>query len=230
MGRIGAGASALRANEADLPSAQTTRPACFFHRSHPLPPLTTQPTTQAIEKWGTWGQIAPGVDNGQSEIKLTKLEFARPPAVADQYDADEGFTGLVQAVIFEVGDRDLIGHPTPSGYRYCCTKELVSKTKCHQDRLIYRKKDDGWPKVLDIYFENNDTIAYSWEEAITIDKTGMYYLWFVTCDEDLSAVTVNGATEWKNPTGKFVVVWCVCLRGKRDGRRGSIWLQEVLLD
>lgn len=152
------------------------------------------------------------MDNGQSEIKLTKLEFARPPAVADQYDADEGFTGLVQAVIFEVGDRDLIGHPTPSGYRYCCTKELVSKTKCHQDRLIYRKKDDGWPKVLDIYFENNDTIAYSWEEAITIDKTGMYYLWFVTCDEDLSAVTVNGATEWKNPTGE-------CL-----GRRGFSWI------
>ena len=29
----------------------------------------------------------------------------------------------------------------------------------------------------------------------------MYYLWFVTCDEDLAAVTVDGATEWKNPTG-----------------------------
>ena len=106
-----------------------------------------------------------------------------------------------QAVIFEVGDRDLIGHPTPSGYRYCCTKDLVAKTKCHQDRLIYQRKADGWPKVLDIYFENNATTAYAWEEAITIDKSGMYYLWFVTCDDDLSAVTVAGATEWKNPTG-----------------------------
>jgi len=106
-----------------------------------------------------------------------------------------------QAVIFEVGDRDLIGHPTPAGYRYCCTKDLVSKTKCHQDRLIYQRKADGWPKVLDIYFENNATTAYAWEEAITIDKSGMYYLWFVTCDDDLSAVTVAGATEWKNPTG-----------------------------
>ena len=96
----------------------------------------------------------------------------------------------------------MIGYPTPAGYRYCCTKDLVSKTKCHQDRLIYQKKDDGWPKVLDIYFENNDTVAYSWEEAITVDRTGMYYLWFVTCDEDLSAVTVNGSTEWKNPTGE----------------------------
>ena len=106
-----------------------------------------------------------------------------------------------QAVIFEVGDRDLIGHATAAGTRYCCTKELVSKTKCHQDRLIYQKKADGWPKVLDIYFENNDTKAYSWEEAITVEKSGMYYLWFVTCDDDLAAVTVDGATEWKNPTG-----------------------------
>ena len=54
---------------------------------------------------------------------------------------------------------------------------------------------------MDIYFENNATTAYAWEEAITIDKSGMYYLWFVTCDDDLSAVTVAGATEWKNPTG-----------------------------
>lgn len=46
--------------------------------------------------------------------------------------------GLIQAVIFEVNDRDLIGYPTPTGYRYCCTKELVPKTKCFQDRLIYQ--------------------------------------------------------------------------------------------
>ena len=136
---------------------------------------------QALEKWGNWGQIAPGVSNGQSEIKFTKLEFARPETVAAQFDPDEGFTGvcamlplriqgdplhpatlpqgagstnalllhaqtvvlgpfagLIQAVIFEVNDRDLIGYPTPTGYRYCCTKELVPKTKCFQDRLIYQ--------------------------------------------------------------------------------------------
>ena len=43
-----------------------------------LQPLKTFFEIQAIEKWGTWGQIAPGVDNGQSEIKLTKLEFPGP--------------------------------------------------------------------------------------------------------------------------------------------------------
>ena len=49
---------------------------------------------QALEKWGNWGQIAPGVSNGQSEIKFTKLEFARPEPVAAQFDPDEGFTGV----------------------------------------------------------------------------------------------------------------------------------------
>lgn len=35
------------------------------------------------------------MSNGQSEIKFTKLEFARPEPVAAQFDPDEGFTGLV---------------------------------------------------------------------------------------------------------------------------------------
>ena len=42
----------------------------------------------------------------------------------------------VQAVVFEVKDRHMVGYASPNKYRYCCTKELVSKTKCHQDRLI----------------------------------------------------------------------------------------------
>ncbi|KAK9818476.1 hypothetical protein WJX74_008461 [Apatococcus lobatus] len=158
-------------------------------------------TKEALEKWGNWGQIAPGVANGQSEIKFTKLEFARPESLANQFEPDEGFTGLIQAVIFEVNDRNRIGYPTSQGYRYCCTKELVPKTKCSLERLIYHEKEDGWPKLLDIYFEDNQTIAYSFEEAITIEKTGMYYLWFVICDEYLSAATVRGQTTWKNPMG-----------------------------
>ena len=49
---------------------------------------------QALEKWGNWGQPGtPALANGQSEIKFTKLEFARPHAVANQYAPDEGYTG-----------------------------------------------------------------------------------------------------------------------------------------
>ena len=91
---------------------------------------------QALDRWGRWNQVTTGISNGQSEIKFTELEFARPASIAAQYDVKELFTGLIQAVIFEVNDRNLIGYPASDGYKYCCTKELVSKTKCHQDRLI----------------------------------------------------------------------------------------------
>ena len=33
-----------------------------------------------------------------------------------------------------------------------------------------QQNDSGWPKVLDIYFENNDTVARSWEEAVHVVK------------------------------------------------------------
>ena len=72
--------------------------------------------------------------------------------------------------------------------------------------IILQEKANGWPKVLDIYFENNDTTAYAFEQAITIEDTGMYYLWFVTCDEDLSSATVRGRTTWKNPTGMSLMI------------------------
>ena len=93
---------------------------------------------QARKNWADFGQVAPGVSNGQSEVRIDKLEFHRPRSVASQYGPDEGWTGLIQAVIFEVNDRDKIGYSAPDGYRYCCTKELVPKTKCHLNRLIYK--------------------------------------------------------------------------------------------
>ena len=51
---------------------------------------------QAMEKWGYWDYIGPGISNGQSEIKLAQLEFARPADVANRFGVDEGVTGLVQ--------------------------------------------------------------------------------------------------------------------------------------
>ena len=93
---------------------------------------------QALNKWGSWGYVAPGINNGQSEVDLHKLEFHRSASAAQAFEPDEQYTGLIQAVLFEVNDRDKIGYPTPQGYRYCCTKELVSKTACHIDRLIVK--------------------------------------------------------------------------------------------
>ena len=87
--------------------------------------------------------MAPGINNGQSEVDLHKLEFHRSASAAQAFEPDEQYTGLIQAVLFEVNDRDKIGQTTPQGYRYCCTKELVSKTACHIDRLIVKVRGDA---------------------------------------------------------------------------------------
>ena len=61
--------------------------------------------------------------------------------------------------------------------------------------------NNGWPQVIDIDFEDNQTVAKPFEPSIPIQESGMYYLWFVHCDEELSAATVAGQTVWKNPGG-----------------------------
>ena len=73
-----------------------------------------------------------------SGIPLGRRDGQRDLRLVKEAMGISGCAGLIQAVIFEVNDRDLIGYPTPTGYRYCCTKELVPKTKCFQDRLIYQ--------------------------------------------------------------------------------------------
>ncbi len=65
---------------------------------------------------------------------------------------------------------------------------------------------DSWPRVIDIHFEHNSTVAtpaaaVDDSRAVTLQSTGMYYLWFVSCEDALSAATVHGQTVWKNPTG-----------------------------
>jgi len=46
--------------------------------------------------------------------------------------------------------------------------------------------NEDWPWQTDIYFSENQTVAYAVDEAVTIASTGMYYLWFVICDPNLA--------------------------------------------
>lgn len=158
--------------------------------------------SEAVDEWGT---VAKGINNGKSYIRFSKVQFYRPEAVAAEYASTDGDTGLVQAVVFEVHDRDRIGYTTADGMtrRYCCTKELVAKTRCYPGRLIVQPHagNEDWPWQTDIYFTDNDTVAYAVDEAVTITDTGMFYLWFVICDPNLAGVTISGQSSWKNPGG-----------------------------
>lgn len=70
--------------------------------------------------------------------------------------------------------------------------------------LLLPQRKDGWPMVRDMWFEGNDTMAQPSDGVSTVEKTGMYHLWFVICGKDLAAATVGGSTVWKNPTGAAV--------------------------
>ena len=56
----------------------------------------------------------------------------------------DGDTGLVEVLVFEVQDRELIGHVMDDGSRrFCCTADLASKIRCKKDRLIVKVRRQG---------------------------------------------------------------------------------------
>ena len=156
-------------------------------------------------------RVGRNVGTGNTFIRFSKVHFHRTQQVANEYAAGrvtngkQNYVGMVQAVVFEVGDRDRIGHVMPDGRtrRFCCTPTLQAQTGCEADRLIVKEREDepGWPWVTEIFYEDNATVAYAVDDAVVIDSTGMYYLWFVVCDPNLAGVSIDGQTTWKNPTG-----------------------------
>ncbi|GJP36064.1 hypothetical protein CLOM_g20597 [Closterium sp. NIES-68] len=157
-------------------------------------------TPYAIANWQT---VAKGVSNGKAYIRFDHLEFHRPEEEA-QRAPRTGKTGLIEALLFDVEDRDRIGYATSEKTRsFCCTPELVQRTGCNPGHVIVRPRDGDhqWPRVVEINFFGNDTAVVAAPSEIRIKMTGMYYLWFVICDKSLAGVSVTGTTVWKNPDG-----------------------------
>ena len=193
-----------------------------------------------------WGVVAPGgLANGKSYIRFNKVAFRRSlDSIVENDDVDnddalgrrgenegdqekkeedEEENAVVQAVVFEVNDRDRVGYVTEDGgRRYCCDEALAKTSGCSPGRVIVRPKTElveeidpetkkkkmvevenvDWPWVTDAYFEGADQLeSRTVDDAVSIEETGMYYLWFVICDPKLAGTTVNGQTAWKNPSG-----------------------------
>ncbi|KAF8411820.1 hypothetical protein HHK36_004379 [Tetracentron sinense] len=116
----------------------------------------------------------------------------------------EHSTGLIQAIIFEAADRDNIGGSAYGGQRsICCTPDLAKLEGCKQGEVIKRPsaEDLNWPIVFNLQFSGNylSTVMDSTEVYIT--KTGMYNLFFISCDPKLKGLVMSGKTLWKNPDG-----------------------------
>lgn len=140
--------------------------------------------------------------SGDSFIRFEKITLRRPEeAAASSKDTD---SVKVQAIVFEVEDRETIGGSAYGGQKaICCTADLAKLGVCTQDDLIYRPsaKNPDWPQVFSASFTGKDVVTTLPSKTISITKTGMYNVYFIFCDPALKGLVIEGKTVWKNPTG-----------------------------
>lgn len=111
---------------------------------------------------------------------------------------------MIQAIVFEVEDRETIGGSAYGGQRaVCCTVDLARLGVCKQGEVIYRPStsNPGWPYVFGVSFDADELVTTLPSRTIQVTKTGMYNLYFIHCDPNLKELVVEGKTIWKNPSG-----------------------------
>ncbi|XP_077236414.1 uncharacterized protein LOC143877952 [Tasmannia lanceolata] len=139
---------------------------------------------------------------GDSYIRFDKITFRRTKEAAQ---ANKGTnSGLVQAIVFEVEDRETIGGSAYGGQRaICCTSDLAKLGACTEGQVIHRLStaNPQWPQVFGASFEADNLVATLAPKSIPVTKTGMYNLYFIYCDPNLKGLVIEGKTIWKNPAG-----------------------------
>ncbi|XP_061342893.1 uncharacterized protein LOC133289047 [Gastrolobium bilobum] len=136
--------------------------------------------------------------NGDSYIRFERITFRRNKEFSN-------FSSWpIQAVVFEVEDRETIGGSAYGGQRaVCCTGDLAKLGVCAEGQVIHRPSTENpdWPQVFGVPFNVDDEVAVLPLKSIQITKTGMYNLYFIHCDPRLKELVVEGKTVWKNPSG-----------------------------
>ncbi|XP_058001853.1 uncharacterized protein LOC110654706 isoform X1 [Hevea brasiliensis] len=136
---------------------------------------------------------------GASFIQFENITFRKPK------EAPKSSSELVQAIVFEVEDREAIGGSAYGGQRaVCCTADLAKLGVCKQGEVIHRpsSKNPDWPRVFGVSFNRDDELVAKLPvKTIQITRTGMYNLYFIHCDPNLEGLIIEGKTIWKNPTG-----------------------------
>ncbi|XP_062092320.1 uncharacterized protein LOC133798133 [Humulus lupulus] len=141
--------------------------------------------------------------NGKSFIRFESVTFRRTKHSAEQKNAMQQRTGLVEAIILEVRDRDKIGGSYLNSDAICCTPELAKDSSCKVGEVIIHQNLDNpnGPKRLQAFFEGKNEELTMPLQTIEINSTGMYYLYFMFCDPELVGTVISGRTVWRNPDG-----------------------------
>nr|GMC94334.1 transmembrane protein 87A-like [Ipomoea batatas] len=141
--------------------------------------------------------------NGKSFIRFESITFRRTKEAANTQNEMQHSTGMVEAIILDVKDRDRIGGYYLNSDAICCTPNLAKDGLCKVGEVIIRQDPDnpGWPKRIQTSFEGKNEEAYMMLQNIEINKTGMYYLYFMFCNPELKGTLISGKTVWRNPEG-----------------------------
>ncbi|MCL7027946.1 hypothetical protein MKW94_011737 [Papaver nudicaule] len=140
--------------------------------------------------------------NGKSFVRFESVTFRRTKEATERQNAMQQKTGLVEAILFEVKDRDRIGGSFVGSDALCCTPELAKDGNCKVGEVIIHRQENGeWPKRIQTFFEGQEEEAKMTPLSVEVDSTGMYYLYFMYCDPQLKGTVINGRTVWRNPEG-----------------------------
>ena len=112
-------------------------------------------------------------------------------------------TGLMEAIIVEIQDRDKIGGTYFNSDAICCTPDLHKEISCNVGEVIIRPNPDNpdWPKRIQTFFDGTNQETKMMTQTVFINSTGMYYLYFMFCDPQRRGTVITGRTVWRNPQG-----------------------------
>ncbi|XWS09512.1 hypothetical protein CRYUN_Cryun40dG0090900 [Craigia yunnanensis] len=140
---------------------------------------------------------------GKSIISFDPVTFVRLKESANRQNEMQLNTGLVEAIILEVKDREMIGGSFLRPDVICCNKQLSDQGSCKLGEVIIHNtpNNTGWPIRIKTFFQGNNEEVKMDLETVEINNTGMYYLYFMICDPQLKGTLIKGRTIWKNPNG-----------------------------
>ncbi|KAK1265387.1 hypothetical protein QJS04_geneDACA017000 [Acorus gramineus] len=139
---------------------------------------------------------------GRSFIRFESVIFRRTKESAARQNKMHPKTGLVEAIIVEIKDRDKIGGGSLDSDAICCTSELAHDTSCKLGEvIIHNPERPNWPRRIQTHFQGDEEEIKMVPQTVDIDSTGMYYLYFMFCDPDLKGTVITGKTIWRNPEG-----------------------------
>ncbi|XP_051180789.1 uncharacterized protein [Lolium perenne] len=145
----------------------------------------------------------PSSNSTTSFIRFDIVTFRRTQESAARHEEMQQKTGLVEAIIVEIQDRDKIGGSYLHSDAICCTPELDKEKSCKVGEVIIRPNPDNpdWPKRIQTFFDGTREETSMGTQSVSINKTGMYYLYFMFCDPQLQGLKITGRTVWRNPHG-----------------------------